>query len=130
MPGPIVVSTAELTCAQGTTPAILNVLPIARVLSGGRPVAAIEDHEPLIEVPTFGMCRSLTNPEVASATAAAEGKLTPMPCIPALAAPWIPGNPTVMVGGQPVVAESSMLTCTFAGEITITQTGQETVITG
>ncbi|HEX3705994.1 MAG TPA: DUF4280 domain-containing protein [Mycobacteriales bacterium] len=130
MPGPIVVSTAMLTCSEGESPAALDVLPIARVFVGELPVAAIEDHIPLIEVATFGMCRSLTNPEVASATSAAEGKLTPMPCVPALAAPWIPGNPTVLVGGQPVVAETSMLMCTFAGEITVTQSGQEQVITG
>jgi hypothetical protein len=106
------------------------VLPVARVLACGRPVAAIADHESLVAVPTFGMCRSLLNPEVASATAAAEGELTPMPCVPALAAPWVPGNPQVLVGGQPVVAQPSTLLCTFAGEITVTQPGQETVITG
>lgn len=130
MPGPVLVTSAELTCVEGTTPAVLNVLPTARVLACGRPVAAIQDHESLVEIPTFGMCHSLTNPEVASATSAADGVLTPMPCVPALAAPWTPGAPTVLVGGQPVAAASSTLLCTYAGEITVTQPGQETVILG
>ncbi|HWB67762.1 MAG TPA: DUF4280 domain-containing protein [Mycobacteriales bacterium] len=130
MPGPVVVSTAQLTCTEGTSPAVFNVLPTSRVLGSERPVANIADHIPLDEVTTFGMCRSLANPEVASATAAADGTLTPMPCVPALAAPWTPGNPTVLVGGQPAVAETSTLMCTWAGEITVVQPGQETVITG
>lgn len=130
MPGPVLVTSAQLTCAEGTTPSVLNVLPTARVLACGRPVAAIKDHQALVDIPTFGMCHSLTNPEVASATSAAEGVLTPMPCVPALIAPWTPGGPTVFVGGQPVAAVSSTLLCVYAGEITVTQPGQETVVVG
>lgn len=129
MPGPVVVATAQLMCTFGETPAVLNVLPTAKVTAGGKPVASIADHIPLTEVATFGMCRSLSNPEVASATSANEGHLTPMPCVPALAAPWLPGNPTVLVAGQPVVAVSSKLMCTYAGVISVVQPGQQQVLT-
>ncbi len=69
---------------------VLNVLPQNRTLTSGMPVANIMDHIPLLNIPTFGLCQSPANPVVAAATAAALGVLTPMPCIPATASPWIP----------------------------------------
>jgi hypothetical protein len=58
-------------CTFGDAPATLVVLPEARVLAEGRPGATTMDHEPIVNTPTFGMCNSLANPEVAAATAAA-----------------------------------------------------------
>ena len=64
---------------------------------------------------------------VAAATAAAMGALTPMPCIPNTTAPWVPGAPTVMLGGMPALDKSSMLMCMWAGVIQINVPGQFTV---
>jgi hypothetical protein len=72
------------------------------------------------------MCISLANPVVASATAAALGVLTPMPCIPATAAPWVPGAPTVMIANQPALDDTSKLMCIWAGVIEVTYAGQAT----
>jgi hypothetical protein len=74
----------------------------------------------------FGMCMSPANPEVAAATAAALGVLTPMPCIPATTAPWTPGSPTVLLDNMPALDNSSMLMCMWGGEISITMAGQMT----
>ena len=53
------------------------------------PDANIMDHIPMsADIMPFGMCISPSNPTVASATAAAMGVLTPMPCIPNTPAPW------------------------------------------
>jgi len=75
---------AVLTCSFGLAPGQLTVLPVERVLTSNQPAATIMDHQPLLNIGTFGMCTSPANPTVASATAAALGVLTPMPCIPRL----------------------------------------------
>lgn len=122
---PQVCSGATLQCSFGAAPCVLNVLPVNRVMAGGMPAATIMDHIPLVNIPTFGVCMSMANPMVAAATAAALGVLTPMPCIPATAAPWIPGGaPTVLLGSMPALDANSMLMCNWAGMIKIGMPGQ------
>lgn len=75
----------------------------------------------------FAMCQSLANPQVASATAAAFGVLTPMPCMPVTTAPWAPGSPTVLIGNMPALNQSSKCMCAFGGVISITAPGQVNV---
>ena len=122
-----VVSVAALSCSFGTAPAMLSVIPAAMVNAGGLPAATTMDYAPLVNVLTFAMCSSLANPTVASATAAALGALTPMPCIPATAAPWAPGSATVMIGGKPALNDGCKLTCMYGGSISLTTPGQFTV---
>jgi len=82
---------ATLMCTMGMAPSSLVVLPKNKVLTDEVPDANIMDHIPLVNIMPFGMCMSPANPEVAAATAAAMGVLTPMPCIPnTAAAPWAP----------------------------------------
>ena len=69
------------------------------------------DHIPMVNIMPFGMCMSLANPTVAAATAAAQGVLTPMPCIPATPSPWAPGALTVLLGNSPSLDNISILTC-------------------
>nr|BFE96331.1 hypothetical protein GCM10020185_68670 [Pseudomonas brassicacearum subsp. brassicacearum] len=48
-----------------------------------------------------------------------------MPCIPATAAPWIPGGaPTLLLGNMPAIDANSTLMCTWAGVIKIVVPGQ------
>jgi hypothetical protein len=119
-----VVNTAQLMCSFGMAPSNLVVLPVNRVLCGNQPAANIMDHVPLLNIMPFGMCQSLANPEVASATAAALGVLTPMPCVPATATPWAPGAPTVMIANMPALDNVSTCMCMWAGVITIVDPGQ------
>jgi len=114
-----VCSGAMLTCSFGMTPSVLNVLPVARVVSN-TPLATIMDNVPLVNVMPFGLCRSPANPAVAAATAAAMGVLTPMPCIPVIPGPWIPGSPTVLIGGKPALNNTCKLMCAYGGVIQIT----------
>nr|WP_255636404.1 DUF4280 domain-containing protein [Azospirillum sp. 412522] len=102
------------------------VLPVSRVMSSKMPAANIMDSKPFVNVMPFGMCMSMANPMVAAATAAAFGVLTPMPCIPMTAAPWVPGCPTVLVGNMPALNNSSKCMCSFGGVIQITLPGQFT----
>ncbi|MDP2032351.1 MAG: DUF4280 domain-containing protein [Polaromonas sp.] len=118
---------ATLQCSFGVAPGVLTVLPVNRTMTGG-PAANIMDHVPMLNILPFGMCNCPSNPMVAAATAAALGVLTPMPCIPVTSAPWMPGAPTVMVGGMPSLQNSSKLMCQWGGVIQILAPGQFTVM--
>jgi hypothetical protein len=119
-----VCSGATLQCSFGLAPSTLVVLPINRMLTGNMPAANIMDNKPMVNIMPFGACTSLANPTVASATAAAMGVLTPMPCIPVTPAPWAPGSPTVLLGNMPALNNTSKLMCTWAGVISIVYPGQ------
>jgi hypothetical protein len=122
MPAPLTTSTATIACSFGAAPAALTVLPAKQVLVEGKPVATIQDSAGAVNVAPFGMCSSLSNPAVASATSAANGVLTPQPCTPQPTA-WTPGVPLVTVGGTPVVNATCTTTCALGGAITITMPG-------
>ena len=117
---------AMMQCSFGVAPSSLVVLPTNRVMAGGPPAANIMDHAPIVNVPPFGMCQSPSNPTVAAATAAAMGVLTPMPCVPVTAAPWIVGAPTVLIGNMPALNSTSKLMCSWGGVIQLTYAGQVT----
>lgn len=118
---------AMMRCSFGMTPSPLAVLPVKRVLVGGRPAATIQDHVPVANIPPFGMCMSPLNPMVIAATTAALGVPTPVPCIPVTPATWVVGAPTVVVGGAPALDDQSRLMCAWGGVIQILQPGQLTV---
>ena len=115
---------ATLKCSFGVAPSSMIVLPTNKVLAPIMPMANIMDNKPFANILPFGMCSSPANPMVAAATAAALGVLTPMPCIPATAAPWVPGSPTVLVGNMPALNNSSKLMCNWGGVIQILNPGQ------
>lgn len=113
-------------CTFGVAPATLIVPPTNKTLAGGPPAANIMDYKPFANIPPFGMCISMANPTVASATAAALGVLTPMPCIPNTVAPWVPGSATVLIGNMPALNSTSTCNCMWGGVISITYAGQAT----
>ncbi|MCD8351198.1 MAG: DUF4280 domain-containing protein [Planctomycetaceae bacterium] len=121
----LVTNGAICQCSFGVAPCPLTVLPKNRV-NCGTPAANIMDNVPMVNLASFGMCQSITNPTVAAATAAALGVLTPMPCVPVLPAPWVPGSPTVLIGNMPALNDKSILMCAWAGVIKINLPGQFT----
>ncbi len=73
-----VTSRCLLKCGFGDTPVRCQSLPLL-----GKPVfteafdaATILNMIPVVNIPAFGICPSLANPQVAAATAAAQGALT------------------------------------------------------
>ncbi|HAV64565.1 MAG TPA: DUF4280 domain-containing protein [Verrucomicrobiales bacterium] len=116
-----------MMCTFGMAPSSLVVLPTAKTMAGGVPAGNIMDHKPMVNIPPFAMCMSLANPMVASATAAAMGVLTPMPCIPMTTSPWIPGSPTVMIGNMPALNITCKCMCNWGGVISFTGPGAPTV---
>lgn len=118
---------AALSCSFGAAPAPFSALPAPRVAVSGRPAGVMTDMAPMVNIPSFGTCSSLANPTVASATAAALGALTPMPCIPVPAGPWLNPIPKVVIGGQPAISDGSKLTCAWGGQISVQFAGQTCV---
>jgi hypothetical protein len=119
---------ASMMCTMGMAPSSLVVLPTNRVMTDEVPDANIMDYIPMVNIMPFGMCMSPANPMVAAATAAAMGVLTPMPCIPATVAPWVPGAPTVMLGNMPTLDNTSTNMCMWAGVISFVMPGEVTVM--
>ena len=127
---------ARLKCSMGDMESFLEVFdPKGEGFVCGEKAANIKDCKPLINIPPFGMCQSLQNPSVASATAANYGKLQPMPCM----VPNIVGdewknwgkNSGMYIRGHPVLLkEGSFLNCVFQGIIEITEDYGEGIETG
>jgi len=113
-------------CSKGAAPSSLNFLPLPPVMAP-TPMGNITAMVPMLNIMPFGVCMSLANPQVAAATAAALGALTPQPCIPVPAGPWAPGSKAT-IGPNPGILASSKLSCAFAGQIKITFPGQSIVV--
>lgn len=122
MGGPAAVQAAMLMCSFGIAPSTLTPLPTPKVLVEGRPAATITDSVAMANVPPFGMCTSLSNPQVAAATAAALGVLTPMPCVPATT-PWVNGATKTLLGGKPALTAGAQCQCAYGGVIQILNPG-------
>ncbi len=119
-----VVQDGICNCSMGDCPCALNFLPTHNLNICGLPAAAITDFVPLLNIMTFGMCNSIANPEVAAATAAADGVLTPMPCVPSIVSPWIIGNPKILLNTGPILTSDSKQVCVWGGAISIDFAGQ------
>jgi hypothetical protein len=120
-----VVGTAQVMCSFGVAPSALTVVPKGKpVQAGGQMAATIQDFAPNVNIMPFGMCISMSNPQVAAATSAAMGVLTPQPCIPVTTAPWTPGSPTVQINGAPALTAQCTCQCAWGGMISIVSPGQ------
>jgi hypothetical protein len=124
---PNVVTGALISCDMALVPVPVPLdatVPPTMVTAGGLPAATIAHFVPLVNIPTFGMCNSPTNPEVIAATAAALGVHTPAPCVPAVVDPWSPPAENVLLGGVPALTEGAMCMCMWEGTIEIVDPGQ------
>lgn len=117
---------ASLQCSFGSAPSTFAATGIE--VSATAAAGVVTDVAPS-NVPPFVMCMSLANPQVASATAAASGALTPQPCIPVLT-PWTPGSAETTIGGVPALDDSSQCSCSWGGAVTVTSAGQTDVTLG
>ena len=119
-----VCSGAMMRCTMGSSPAKLTVLPSRTVFLAGQPQANISDHQSMVNLAPFGLCRSLGYPATASATAAAHGHLTPMPCVHNTPAPWFVGKMDTLIKGQPALLQSCKCQCMWGGTISLINNGQ------
>jgi hypothetical protein len=120
-----VVDGATLGCDKGTSPATLSVVPPPAVDSEGKSLATVKHYLPMTNIAPFGMCTTMANPTVAAATAAAQGVLTPQPCVPSTTSPWSPGAAHVTAGaaGDKALTDDSTCACSWTGTITVKSAG-------
>ena len=116
----LVINGAKLKCDQGLAPSTLTVLPVNGSAADEQPAATVMDNVPMLNIAPFGMCKTQANPQVAAATSAAMGVLTPMPCLPVIPAPWSPGASVVTIEGQKALTSDSKCSCAWTGSIEIT----------
>jgi len=119
---------ATIACSFGMAPSSLTVIPKGLpVQTSDQLAATVQDMIPMANIMPFGMCTTPSNPQVAAATTAALGVLTPQPCIPVTTAPWTPGSPTVTFDGIAALTATCKCMCTWGGVITVSVPGQMTV---
>lgn len=126
----LVVDGAMLACSMGTTPSKLSILPTNETYGGPTPAATVQDMKPVVNLAPFGMCSSPLNPQVAAATAAALGVLTPQPCMPATSTPWTPGSTSVAIvgpAGPSMLSDACQCVCQWGGQIQVQMAGQEVI---
>lgn len=119
-----VCSGAIMKCSMGTCPALLTVLPSRTAFLTEQPQANISDHKPFRNLGPFGNCCSMSFPATASATAAAQGVLTPMPCSHNTPFPWMGGKNDYLIKGHPALLKSSTCQCMWGGTISLITDGQ------
>ena len=74
---------------------------------------------PCPEYAVYHLLGHLAQPHLA----AAQGVLTPQPCVPVIASPWSPGSSVVTIQGVRALSDDSKCTCTWTGSIEITDPG-------
>ena len=112
--GKFVTAGALLQCSFGMAPSSFMVVDPMRPKVQNKPAGNIMDNKPMANI--------MANPTVASATAAAAGVLTPMPCIPVIAAPWTPGGKE-MICNMPALLDNCKCICNWGGNISVTMPG-------
>lgn len=86
-------------------------------------MATVDDFAPQQNISAFGNCLTQANPQVAAATSAAQGVLTPQPCVPVTTSPWSPGASKTTVDGRPALTKDSTCNCAWSGTIEIVEAG-------
>lgn len=119
-----VVEGATLKCSFGDSTSNLKIPINHEVYINDKIQGNMMDYIPMANIMPFGMCSSLENPTVATATAAANGVLQKMPCIPALTAPWAFCKNDVLIANFPAILKSSKLFCAWCGVISVENDGQ------
>lgn len=117
-----------IQCMFGIVPTPLTVLPDRTVSAETMLMGNITDMAPLLNILPFGLCTSLANPEVLTATIAAFGVLTPMPCVPLIVDPWLTEALDVIVTEGPALDQTATIMCIWAGLIHIDEPGNFTVM--
>lgn len=115
---------ATLKCSQGDATSIYTVLPTKKNFLDGNPLAVVSDIKPMVNIKSFGMCKSMANPTVAAATAANHGRLQKMPCIPNTIGIWSEGI-NHFLSDEMTPCDKSKCMCAYAGEISVVDVGQK-----
>lgn len=111
----IISAKAMMMCSFGVTPSTLQPTNCVGVMAQGD-LANAMDCTPA-NIPPFGMCNSLLNPAVVSATIAAFGVLTPQPCTLVPTGMWVVNKPTIQIKSASALSMDAKLMCAYGGII-------------
>lgn len=120
-----VVEGATLECSFGDKESQLKLSMHHNVYIRDKAQANILDFKPNMNIMPFGKCSSLSNPTVAAATAANQGRLQKMPCVPMVTMPWMGGKADTIVDNGAALLDKSTNMCLWCGKITIKDDGQK-----
>jgi hypothetical protein len=105
----------------------MNVSSNSSCLGSSKPIATVMD----VSLSSFGMCSSMINPQVAAATAAAMGVLTPQPCSFAPVGVWSTTKAGMLIDGKPILTNDAKLVCAIGmGKLSIIDPGQSGIVIG
>lgn len=105
--------TTMIKCQYGSAPVPL-VVENPGYLVGETPAGTIMDAIPFDNIPTFGQCMCMDNPE----NAAFDETGVFAPCVP-MTESWIPDVPTITFEGLPIIDKGSKCLCDWGGMITV-----------
>jgi hypothetical protein len=107
----LVVSEAIVTCVAGAAPSAMTI--IGTMIAGEGIIGNISSAIPFVNIEGFSVCSIIS-----AATAGVDTA-----CVPAIES-WIPGVPTVLVGEEAALDQTSILICDEGGVITVEFPGQ------
>ncbi len=107
----LVVSEALVQCVAGAAPSPMTI--IGNVIAGEGMVGNISSAIPFVNIEGFSACSIL----------AAETLGIDTECVPAIES-WVPGVPTVLVGEEAALDQTSLLVCDIGGVIMVEFPGQ------
>jgi len=103
--------TSTIKCSYGSAP-VPFIVENPSYMVGETPAGTISDAIPITNIPTFGQCMCMDNPE----NAAFDETGVYAPCVP-MTVMWIADVPTIMVGGLPILDKATKCMCDWGGEI-------------
>lgn len=105
--------TTMIKCSYGSAP-VPYVVENPSYMVGETPGGTIEDAIPFDNIPTFGQCMCMDNPE----NAAFDETGVYAPCVPVTES-WIPDAPNITFQGLPILDKASKCICDWGGQITV-----------
>ena len=118
---------AQLQCEGGTALCSLEVTR-PEYTADGDSIANVRDHQPVINIPGFGLCTSQLNPLVSAAYG------VPQPCVPPGFTPWMPGAEFIFqdLNGEEVSAltDNSTCQCFYSPEVSVVYANTQLQVQG
>lgn len=118
---------AALACTFGAAPGTLTVIPATGVMAATQPAATVMDYAPMVNVATFGMCMSPSNPQVSGRDGRGVGGADAAALHSRDVEPLDAGQSHRDDRGNAALTSTDMCMCMWGGQITITSPGQESV---
>ena len=107
----------SVNCSMGSAPCKIKVVSNDKLFVENKKVATVNDYK-IPSISGFGMCKSMSNPKVEAATAAANGVLQPQPCEPVINSSWS-GNTKLCAKGIMAITDKSHNKCLYAGNLSV-----------